>query len=433
MHIFSYILYHKFFAMYRIKNSPDLQGSVTVSWSKNATLPILAASLLVRGKVTLHNTPRIGDVQTFLDIISTLWVEYKWDDNTLFLDTSWLNQSQMNMEMIKKIRASILLLSPILHFFWKISIPFPGWCNIGKRPIDAHLSGLQKIWYESLYKNDTIEISWQPLSWDRVIYADFGVTSTENLIVANVLRPGKTTILLSAIEPHVIDLIDFLRGVGADIKIRYNHTIVIHWVESLKNQTTHTIISDYIESGTFAVIAALTSKEYLDIHQARIDDLTSFLAKLSQAGVVFEDRWGDVLRVYRANNLKSLDIQTNIFPWFPTDLGSIFAVLMTQAQGTSRIHEVLFEGRLNFLVELDKMGWHTAILNPHEALIFGKMNLIWGEVTSWDLRAWAAMVIAGMIGSWETVVDNIVYIQRWYENFVWKLQKLWAKIDILVP
>lgn len=417
--------------MYKVQQSLDLEGEVKVSGSKNATLPILAATLLVRWKVILHNTPRIGDVQTFLDIISTLWVAYTWKENTLTLDTTHLSQNQMNMDMIKKIRASILLLSPMLHFFWNISIPFPGGCNIWKRPIDAHLEWLKDIGYEYTYHQDTIEISWNPLSWEKTIYADFWVTSTENLIVGNVLRPGKTTILLSAIEPHVLDLVHFLRWVGANIKIRYNHTIIIEWVDKLQNTTEYTIISDYIESGTFAIIGALCAKKYIDIHRARIDDLTSFLHLLSKAWVKFEHLWDDTLRVYRAHHLKAVDVQTNIFPGFPTDLGSPFWVLMTQADGTSHIHEVLFEGRLNFLVELDKMGWHTAILNPHQAMIFGKMELKWADVTSWDLRAWAAMVIAGMLASGETHVDNIVYIQRWYENFVEKLKLLGANITLV--
>lgn len=417
--------------MYKVQQSLDLEGEVKVSGSKNATLPILAATLLVRWKVILHNTPRIGDVQTFLDIISTLWVAYTWQENTLTLDTTHLSQNQMNMDMIKKIRASILLLSPMLHFFWNISIPFPGGCNIWKRPIDAHLEWLKDIGYEYTYHQDTIEISWNPLSWEKTIYADFWVTSTENLIVGNVLRPGKTTILLSAIEPHVLDLVHFLRWVGANIKIRYNHTIIIEWVDKLQNTTEYTIISDYIESGTFAIIGALCAKKYIDIHRARIDDLTSFLHLLSKAWVKFEHLWDDTLRVYRAHHLKAVDVQTNIFPGFPTDLGSPFWVLMTQADGTSHIHEVLFEGRLNFLVELDKMGWHTAILNPHQAMIFGKMELKWADVTSWDLRAWAAMVIAGMLASGETHVDNIVYIQRWYENFVEKLKLLGANITLV--
>lgn len=417
--------------MYKINTSRDLTWEVLVSGSKNATLPILAASLLIRWKIKLNNVPRIGDVLTFLEIISSIGVIYRFDWNTLYLDTTNLNISTMNVDMIKKIRASILLLSPILHYFWNISIPFPGGCNIWKRPIDAHLNWLASIWYDYVITEKFINITWKPNTGDIVINAWFWVTSTENLIVANVLRPWITTIKLAAIEPHVMNLIDFLRIAWADIKIRYNHTLIISWVKNLKKEVEFDLISDYIESRTFIVLGAIASKEYIDIKNARIDDLYAFIAKLNEAWVKTKDLWNDTLRVYRSENLKWVSVQTNIFPGFPTDAWSLFMILMTQADWVSKMHEILFEWRLNFLVELDKMRWHTAILNPHEAMIFGKMNLKWAVVTSWDLRAWAAMVIAWLIAEGETMVTNIEYIERWYENFVWKLKKLWARIEVI--
>ncbi len=236
---------------------------------------------------------------------------------------------------------------------------------------------------------------------------------------------------MSAIEPHVMNLVDFLRKAWADIKIRYNHVIIVTWVEKLTADYEFDIVSDYIESWTFMIIWALLSKDYIDIKNARFDDLYAFIQKLKDAWVKVENLWNDTARVYRCNNLKAVDIQTNIFPWFPTDVQSPFAVLMTQANWTSKIHEVLFEWRLNFLVELDKMWWHTAVLNPHEALIFWKMDLKAAEVTSWDLRAWAAMVIAWMLATWTTKVTQVEYILRWYEKFVEKLQALWADIKII--
>lgn len=417
--------------MYKVNTSRDLSGEVVISGSKNAALPVLAATLLVRWKIKLNNVPKIGDVLTFLEIISTIGATSRFEGNTLYLDTTNLDISGMNVDMIKKIRASILLLSPILHYFGNISIPFPGGCSIGKRPIDAHLNGLKAIGYNYELTEKFIHITWKPLSGDVILDGGFGVTSTENLIVANVLRAGTTTILMSAIEPHIMNLVGFLREAGANIKIRYNHTIVITWVSELKKELEYDIISDYIESGTFMVLGALAAKEYIDIKNARFDDLYSFMAKLRQAGVKIEDIGNDTARVYRSDNLKNIDMQTNIFPGFPTDIGSPFAILMSQAEWVSKIHEILFEGRLNFLVELDKMGGHTAILNPHEALVFGKMKLKWAEVTSWDLRAGAAMVIAGLIAEGETKVTNITYIERGYENFVEKLQKLGARIEVV--
>ena len=417
--------------MYKVSTSNNLNWEVVISWSKNATLPILAATLILRWKITLNNIPQIWDVLTFLEIVSTIWVKYNFiEKNKLFIDTSNLDITNINSDMIKKIRASILLLSPLLHYFWNITIPFPWWCSIWKRPIDSHLNWLKTIWYNYSIDDKNIVISWKSLNWNIELNAWFWVTSTENLIVANVLRKWTTTIKLSAFEPHVMNLIWFLRKAWADISVKYNHTIIINWVEKLNDNFEFDIISDYIESWTFVIIWALASEKYIDIKNARIDDLYAFLEKIKESWVKIDYLWNDTLRVYKCNNLKNVNIQTNIFPWFPTDVQSPFSVLMTQAEWTSKIHEVLFEWRLNFLVELDKMWWHTAILNPHEALIFWKMNLKWAYVTSWDLRAWAAMVIAWLIAKWTTTITNIEYIERWYENFIEKLQKLWANIII---
>lgn len=411
-----------------IKGNNKLSGVVKVSGSKNAALPIIWASLLLAGKVKLNNVPKIGDVKTFLDILENIWVVYSWEENTLFLDATNLNNDNLNFEKIKKIRSSIFLLSPLLYFFKSINIPFPGGCKIWKRPIDAHLNWLKAIWYDYELDWDNIKLNWETQSGDKILNAWFWVSSTENLIVANVLRNGKTTIKNSAIEPHVMNLISFMREAWANIDIRYNHEIIITWVEKLASNLEFDIVSDYIEAWTYMVIAALVSEKYLDIKDARIEDLYTFIEKLKDAWVVVEDLWDDTLRVYRAENLKPVSFQTNIFPGFPTDLQSPFAILQSQAFWTSRIHEVLFEWRLNFLVELEKMTAKIAILNPHEAIIFWPNKLKWTTVTSWDLRAGMAMIIAGLIAEGETKVTNVEYIYRGYENFVEKLKNLWADI-----
>ena len=411
-----------------IKGNNKLSGVVKVSGSKNAALPIIWASLLLAGKVKLNNVPKIGDVKTFLDILKNIWVLYSWEENTLFLDATNLNNDNLNFEKIKKIRSSIFLLSPLLYFFKSINIPFPGGCKIWKRPIDAHLNWLKAIWYDYELDWDNIKLNWETQSGDKILNAWFWVSSTENLIVANVLRNGKTTIKNSAIEPHVMNLISFMREAWANIDIRYNHEIIITWVEKLASNLEFDIVSDYIEAWTYMVIAALVSEKYLDIKDARIEDLYTFIEKLKDAWVVVEDLWDDTLRVYRAENLKPVSFQTNIFPGFPTDLQSPFAILQSQAFWTSRIHEVLFEWRLNFLVELEKMNAKIAILNPHEAIIFWPNKLKWTTVTSWDLRAGMAMIIAGLIAEGETKVTNVEYIYRGYENFVEKLKNLWADI-----
>jgi len=412
-----------------VKWQNKLNWSVKISWSKNATLPILWAALLINWNVVLNNVPNIWDVKTFLDILEWIWVDYTWNGSSLSFDSSNITNENLHFEKIKKIRSSIFLLSPLLHFFWSIKIPFPGGCSIWKRPIDAHLNWLEAIWYNFDFDWEEIVLDWELKSWDKELNAWFWVSSTENLIVANVLRDGQTIIRNSAFEPHVMNLIDFLRKAWANIKIRYNHDIIITWVYALKSNFSFDIVSDYIESGTFMIIWALASEKYIDIENARIEDLYTYIEKLKEAWVKVKDLWNDTLRVYKADKLKWIWIQTNIFPGFPTDLQSPFSVLMTQAEWISKIHEVLFEWRLSFLVELEKMTANVALMNPHEALIFGPNNLKWwATVTSWDLRAWAAMVIAWLIAEGETKITNVEYIYRWYENFVEKLTAMWAEI-----
>jgi len=414
-----------------IKWWKKLSWTIKVWGSKNASLPIIAWALLIKWKVTLKNVPEIWDVFTFIDILKWIWAKIKFENNILEIDSTILNKSWFDLEKMKKIRVSILLLSPLLQRLWKISIPTPGWCNLGKRPVDSHLNWLKDIWYEYILDDDWISLEWETNPWDMIISAWLWVTSTENLIVANVLRDWKTTIKMSAIEPHVMNLIDFLRTAWANINIRYDHTIIVEWVESLKTDFEFEVVSDYIQSWTYMIMWALASKEYLDIENARLDDLFSFIEKLIEAWIKVENLWNDKVRIWRCNNIKPVSIQTNIFPWFPTDLQSPFAILMSMANGQSNIHEVLFEWRLNWLVELEKMWGHIANLNPHQAIIFGQTPLKWALVTSWDLRAWSAMVIAWLIANWETRITNVKYIYRWYENFVKTLKELWADIEEL--
>lgn len=406
-----------------------MNWSVKIWGSKNAVLPIMAASLLIKWKIVLNNVPEIADVFTYIDILSWVWVRVEFNNNILSLDSTDLKEANFDLEKIKKIRVSILLLAPLLNRIWKVSIPTPWWCNLWARSIHSHLEWLKDIWYKYESRDDWIYLQWKAISWDIEINAGFWVTPTENLIVANVLRPWITTISQAAIEPHVMNLIDFMRLAWADISIRYDHSIVIKWVNNLSSNFECNIISDYIQSGTYMIIAAVASEKSLIIENARIKDLCSFIYKLKQSWVKVEDLWWDKVKVYRAKEIKNVDIQTNIFPWFPTDLQSPFAVLMSQAKWKSHIHEILFEWRLGWLIELEKMWCKIDILNHHEALISWKSILEWSTVASWDLRAWAAMIIAGIIANWETTITNVDYIHRWYENIITTLQSIGADIE----
>lgn len=379
--------------------------------------------------MTLSNVPRIGDIFSFLEIIRSLGVVAEFEGNTLHMNMRPMNTSEMNPELVQKFRASILTLAPLLHKFGSINIPYPGGCNIGKRPIDEHINGLKEIGYTSVDGEDSIRLSGKAESGEKHLYAGFMVTATENLITANVRRSGKTFIHLSAIEPHVINLVDFLKKAGANIVVHYDHTIEITGVDSLNEHVKFSITHDYIEAGTFIIFGALASEKYIDINHACINILTSFIGKCREAGVRMEDLGNDTLRVYRSPNLHAVKFQTNVFPGFPTDLQSIFSILLTQAEGISRVQEIMFEGRLNYLVEIEKMKGHPAILNPHEALIFGKTELRGTTVSSWDLRAGVAMIIAGLIATGETYITNVEYIERGYEDIIGKIGRLGAVIE----
>ena len=360
-----------------------------------------------------------------------MWVKCTLDNGKLAIDSCHIQAEALDFYKIKSLRASILLIGPLLYTFGSITIPFPGWCQIWKRPIDDHLKWFEDIWFVITLDGDNIVLEWKPREWNVYLNAWFWVTTTENLILASVLRKWKTYIYMSAIEPHVMNLVEFLRCAWANISIAYNHTIIIEWVEDLKWNFHFSIISDYIESGTYMVAWALLAKDSITIENARTEDLYTFMEKLAEAWVKIErDKKTDSVRVYKASIIKPVSIQTNIFPGFPTDLQSLFSVLMTQADGMSKIHEVLFEGRLNFLVELEKLGASFALLNPHEAVIFWKTSLKWWTtLTSWDLRAWVAVVLAALLAKGDTYVTNVVYIYRWYEDLVGKLQRLGASIE----
>lgn len=409
-----------------------LSGSVDISGSKNAALPLIACGLFFED-FTLHNVPRIGDVLTFLDIIRSLNVVVTFVWSTLTLDTRAMSMEHLNTELVKKIRVGIFLFPALLKRFRTLEIPYPGGCNIGKRPIDEHIRGFEAFGYINEWTGEMLHFSGNYSTTDVHISAGFAVTATENILMIAAFRSGRTIIELAAMEPHVMNMIEFLRSLGITISVSHDHTITVDGIKYAPTRAEATVIHDYIESGTFIILAALTARDSIVINHARIRDLRFFIAKCREAGVKLDlDESNDTITVYNSrDSLKSLHFQTNIYPGFPTDLQSPFSLLLTQAEWVSRVHEVLFEGRLNWLVEIEKMKWHIAIMNPHEALIFGHTSLKWAMVSSWDLRAWVTMILAGMIATWETTITNVEYIERGYEDILGKIEKLWGVIKIV--
>jgi len=416
--------------MLKISWPQSLSGTVQISGSKNAALPLIACGLFF-DHFTLHNVPKIGDVLTFISIIESLGAQIVWNGSSITLDNSRLSIDHLDRDKIRKIRVGIFLFPALLARFGALEIPYPGGCNIGKRPIDEHLSAFLAYGYKNMGEGENIAFQWADHGKDITLRANFAVTATENILMMAAFRPAKTTIELAAIEPHVMNLVDFLRGLWIRIDIDMHHNIVIYGSIIDRKEAEATVICDYIESGTFIILGALTAEPSIRIEWARIWDLTAFLGKCSDAWVRYDlDREHDTLTVYNSRtSIRPTNIQTNIFPGFPTDLQSPFALMLTQAEGISRIHEVLFEWRLNWLIEVEKMKWHIAIMNPHEAMIFGKTHLKWTTVSSWDLRAGVTMILAGMIARGDTLITNVEYIERGYEDIVGKIAKLGGVIS----
>ncbi len=415
--------------MYRIRGGKYIQWSINIAGSKNAALPLISSAMLVCGKSIFENVPDIHDVHDFIHFYESIWAPVTFRGNTLEIDCSDIKEERINTSQLARTRAWIYCIAWLLTRFWKAHIPFPAGDKIGKRPIDEHIHGYTDMGYEFYEDEGILKFSGDGWQKDVTTHAYFAVTATANLILWAVSRKAITRIELCAFEPHIFNLIDFLRKLWVPIDIRYDHTIIVHGWVSLQKNIQHRVISDYLQSWTFIILGTLASKDYIDIHNARIADLSAFLYKLHEAGGKTEDLWNDTLRVYRSDHFRAVNLQTNIFPGFPTDLMPLFTVLLTQCEWESRIHEILYEWRLNWLVEYERLGNTPRIINPHEAKIQGKSRLHWSRVNSWDLRSWAAMVLAGIIAEGETLVENIYWIKRGYDNLLEKLQSLGVDIE----
>lgn len=412
---------------YKVWTSLETSWEVWIGGSKNATLPLIGSSLLFE-TAEIKNVPDISDVHLMIELIESLGSKVTFSDNVFRVDNSHIQLQNLKIDLFKKARATYYLIPALLHRFGEIKMTYPGGCSIGKRKIDGIYTGLLEMWYTPNDEEEFVTFKGNGNTLPIVVNAYFSVGTTVILLMAALGRKNSTTIHLAAFEPHIMNLIDSLRSAGAHISIRYDHSIIIT-PSKLDSHLTWTVISDYIVSGTFVVIGALTSRDFIDIHNARIEDLTAFLYCTRKMGIKIEELDHDTLRVHRSHALSATNIQTNIYPWLPTDLQSPIAILMTQATGVSKIHEVMFEGRLNWLTELEKMKGHIAITNPHEALIFWKTDLRGANVSSWDLRSGASMIIAGMIASWVTELDDVKHVERGYEKFVEKLQSIWVNIE----
>ena len=402
--------------MFKVSHSENLNWEITISASKNASLPILAANFLVYKQVNLINLPNILDV----NILNQIWEEY-------------LSKWTLVSPLTERIRSSILLIPVWLYKFWKIDFSNCWWCSLGKRPLDTFDNAFEQAGVKVITKETKKIFKVKEKPNKKIILNSFSVTATEALLTYLAFLDKidyEIEISNIAIEPHVIDLIKFLKNLGANIKLWYDHRL---WIKPTKiniQNFEYEIISDYIEAGTYFAMWAIADNSQITIRNINPWDLDAMFALANKIWIEYR-YWQDYITVnsYNKKNYKPVKLQTMIHPWFPTDLQSIFWALLTQVKWISKIHEVLFEWRFWYFSELENMGAHIEILNPHEVIIIWWKKLKWNYVNTRDLRAWAALILAWIVAEWETFIMNEQIIKRWYENIVDKLKSIWVEIE----
>ena len=408
--------------MFKISYSPDLRGEVLISGSKNAALPIIAANYLIDQQIQLENKPDISDVRSIERL-----AEDALSKSTNFFD--------LTSELATKFRASILLIPVGLKKFWEVRFVGSGGCKIGKRPLDTFEDALHKAGVEITHGQfKTFKVVGKPKK--NIMLQEFSVTATEALITYLAFLDNvdyEITVYQVATEPHVKNLIDFLNAAGADIHMGIDHTITVNPKKIAIKKPSFKIISDYIEAGTYFAIGAWADDSELIIRNVNVDDLSAMYNIASKIGINFKilDKQTLVVNSYNKANYKAVKLEIRIFPWFPSDLQSIFGALASQFDGVTKIFETLYEGRFGYLNELENLGWKIEILNPHQALVIWKTELHGGYVSSTDLRWWGAMVLAGIMAKGETMIMNEDIIARGYADILNKLSTIGVKISAL--
>lgn len=411
-----------------INGGKPLHGRVRISGAKNAVLPIIAATLLGQDSPScLEEVPALDDVHTLTEVLVQLGVkaEFNPDKNTLKLDCSNITSCEAPYDLVRKMRASFLIIGPLLARYGKAKISLPGGCAIGTRPIDLHLKGFEALGADINIGHGFIEANAPKGLTGARIYLDFpSVGATENIIMAACMADGQTVIENPAQEPEIIDLANYLNVMGAEIRGAGTNVIKINGVGKLVGRN-YTIIPDRIEAGTYMVAAAMTKGDVY-IEGAISEHLKPVIAKLKEAGVTIEENI-DGIRVSCDKPIKSVDIKTMPYPGFPTDMQAQFMAMLTVAEGSGMVTETVFENRFMHVDELKRMGAHIKV-DGRTAVVEGVPSLKGGQVKATDLRAGAAMVLAGLVAEGETAIGYIHHIDRGYDNLVSKLIGLGADI-----
>lgn len=401
-----------------------LEGTIAVSGAKNASLPIIAASLLAEGESRLFDIPDLADVTTICEVITRLGARVRREGQGLIISAEGFRAYEAPYEYVRKMRASFLVMGPLLARLGQARIPLPGGCAIGTRPIDLHIKGFEALGAKIVLGQGFIEAEADRLTGTK-IYLDFpSVGATENIMMAASLARGQTVIENAAAEPEIVDLANYLNAMGARIKGAGTRVIRIEGVEKLSG-TSHVVIPDRIEAGTYMVAAAISCGD-VRVTNVIVEHLKPVIAKLREAGVeIYEEDRG--VRVVGTRKLKAVDIKTLPYPGFPTDMQAQFMALLTIAEGTSVITETVFENRFMHADEFRRMGANIK-LEGRTAVVKGVPKLTAAPVKATDLRAGAALIIAGLAAQGETEVSGVEHIRRGYEDIVGKLQGLGANI-----
>lgn len=413
-----------------IRGGTCLEGKVSISGAKNAALPILAGTLLASEPVIVRNVPHLKDVTTTLSLLQLLGAEITVDDQlNIEIDASPVDKWEAPYELVKTMRASILVLGPLVARFGRANVSLPGGCAIGARPVNLHVRGLQAMGANVVVENGFIKVRSDRLRGAHIVFDTVTVTGTENLLMAAALADGETVLENAAREPEVIDLARFLRGMGAEIDGAGSGTIMVQGVSSLGG-TDHTVLPDRIESGTYLVAAAMTGGRVRLVNTAP-DTLDAVLIKLAEAGAKIStgDDWIEL--DMQGHRPQAVDLRTAPFPAFPTDMQAQFCALNAIGEGTGTITETVFENRFQHVLELQRMGARIR-LEGNTAICTGVDRLTAAPVMATDLRASASLVLAGLAAEGETLVDRIYHVDRGYERIEEKLRQLGADI-IRVP
>lgn len=411
---------------YVIRGGNPLVGEVEIGGAKNAALAILTAAIMTDESVLIENMPDVSDTNVLLEAISVIGATVeRIDKHTVRINGATIGSVSVDYEFIKKIRASYYLLGALLGKYKKAEVPLPGGCNIGSRPIDQHLKGFRALGAQVDIRHGAIVTSAENLRGNHIFLDMVSVGATINIMMAAAMAKGNTIIENAAREPHVVDVANFLNSMGANIKGAGTDVIRIRGVESLHG-TSYSIVPDMIEAGTYMFAAAATKGDVL-IKNVIPKHLEAMTAKLEEIGCDVEE-FDDAVRVSASKSLGRTHVKTLPYPGFPTDMQPQISVTLALARGTSIVTESIFENRFKYADELTRMGACIKV-EGNSAIIDGVEGFTGARVSAPDLRAGAALVIAGLAAEGVTIVDDIIYIQRGYEDFEIKLRSLGAEIE----